>query len=87
MTPSPTHPSATSLLRRFWTDYLRIHRGPMVGAFLLMTAEGSTLALISWMLKPLFDRVFVGKEAGAIWWVGGAIMGIFLLRAVTLIAR
>ncbi|WP_207101080.1 ABC transporter ATP-binding protein [Paracoccus shandongensis] len=58
----------------------------MLGAFLLMTAEGSTLALISWMLKPLFDRVFVGKEAGAIWWVGGAIMGIFLLRAVTLIA-
>ena len=38
------------------------------------------------MLKPLFDRVFVGKEAGAIWWVGGAIMGIFLLRAVALVA-
>ena len=86
MTPSPTQPSATGLLRRFWTDYLRIHRGPMAGAFALMTVEGSTLALISWMLKPLFDRVFVGKESGAIWWVGGAIMAIFLLRAVTLIA-
>ncbi|MDB6181935.1 ABC transporter ATP-binding protein [Paracoccus fistulariae] len=58
----------------------------MLGAFLLMTVEGSTLALISWMLKPLFDRVFIGKEAGAIWWVGGAIFGIFLLRAVTLVA-
>lgn len=86
VTPSPTHPSATRLLHRFWTDYLRIHRGPMAGAFALMTVEGSTLALISWMLKPLFDRVFVGKESGAIWWVGGAIMAIFLLRAVTLIA-
>ena len=86
MTPSPTQPSATGLLRRFWTDYLRIHRASMAGAFALMTLEGSTLALISWMLKPLFDRVFVGKEAGAIWWVGSAIMGIFLLRAVTLIA-
>jgi subfamily B ATP-binding cassette protein MsbA len=86
VTPSPTHPSATGLLRRFWTDYLRIHRTSMAGAFALMTLEGSTLALISWMLKPLFDRVFVGKEAGAIWWVGSAIMGIFLLRAVTLVA-
>ena len=86
MTPSPTQPSATGLLRRFWTDYLRIHRASMAGAFALMTLEGSTLALISWMLKPVFDRVFVGKEAGAIWWVGSAIMGIFLLRAVTLIA-
>ncbi|WP_420849788.1 ABC transporter ATP-binding protein [Paracoccus siganidrum] len=75
-----------SLFRRFWTDYLRRHRGSMVVAFLLMTLEGSTLALISWMLKPLFDRVFVGREEGAIWWVGGAIFCIFLLRALTLVA-
>ncbi|WP_111558379.1 ABC transporter ATP-binding protein [Paracoccus sediminilitoris] len=58
----------------------------MILAFLLMTVEGSTLALISWMLKPLFDLVFIGKEPGAIWWVGSAIFGIFVLRAVTLIA-
>ncbi|WP_108502071.1 ABC transporter ATP-binding protein [Paracoccus indicus] len=58
----------------------------MILAFVLMTLEGSTLALISWMLKPLFDLVFIGKEPGAIWWVGSAIFGIFLLRAVTLIA-
>ncbi|MGZ3215603.1 ABC transporter ATP-binding protein [Paracoccus sp. T5] len=58
----------------------------MLLAFLLMTLEGSTLALISWMLKPLFDVVFIGQQQGAIWWVGGAIFGIFLLRAVTLIS-
>lgn len=75
-----------SLFSRFWHDYLRRHRGAMVLAFLLMTVEGSTLALLSWMLKPLFDRVFVGQESGAIWWVGGTIFSIFLMRAVTLIA-
>ncbi|MDP5308316.1 ABC transporter ATP-binding protein [Paracoccus spongiarum] len=58
----------------------------MVVAFLLMTLEGSTLALISWMLKPLFDLVFAGRQPGAIWWVGGAIFATFLLRAVTLVA-
>ncbi|MDP0925557.1 ABC transporter ATP-binding protein [Paracoccus onubensis] len=55
-------------------------------AFVLMSIEGATLGLISWMLKPLFDRVFVGKDADAIWWVGMAIFSIFLLRALTLIA-
>ncbi len=82
---NPTLPSS-DLFRRLWADYLRPHRAAMALAFLLMTLEGSTLALISWMLKPLFDLVFVGKQSGAIWWVGGAIFGIFLLRAVTLVS-
>ncbi|MGR3446100.1 MAG: ABC transporter ATP-binding protein, partial [Paracoccus sp. (in: a-proteobacteria)] len=77
-------PDTTSMLfRRFWSDYLYVHRGRMLAAFALMTIEGSTLALISWMLKPLFDRVFIGKETGAIWWVGTAIFAIFLTRAIT----
>jgi len=80
-------PDTTSLLfRRFWSDYLYVHRGRMLAAFALMTIEGSTLALISWMLKPLFDRVFIGKETGAIWWVGTAIFAIFLTRAITLVS-
>ncbi|WP_292978250.1 ABC transporter ATP-binding protein [Paracoccus sp. UBA5162] len=74
------------LFRRFWSDYLYVHRGRMLAAFALMTIEGSTLALISWMLKPLFDRVFIGKETGAIWWVGTAIFAIFLTRAITLVS-
>ena len=85
----PSAPDASKvpgLLRRLWDDYLRQHWGKMALAFFLMTLEGSTLALISWMLKPLFDLVFIGKQPGAIWWVGAAIFGIFLLRAVTLVA-
>lgn len=82
----PDPDKVPGLLRRLWNDYLHPHRPQMVLAFVLMTLEGSTLALISWMLKPLFDLVFIGKQSGAIWWVGGAIFGIFLMRAVTLIA-
>ncbi|MDM7255338.1 MAG: ATP-binding cassette domain-containing protein [Paracoccus sp. (in: a-proteobacteria)] len=74
------------LLGRLWADYLRPHRFAMAVAFIQMTIEGSTLALISWMLKPLFDRVFIGGDEGALWWVGSAIFGIFALRAVTLVS-
>ena len=84
--PAPDASKVPGLLRRLWGDYLRQHWGKMALAFFLMTLEGSTLALISWMLKPLFDLVFIGKQPGAIWWVGAAIFGIFLLRAVTLVA-
>ena len=71
------------LFARMWRDYLRPHRARMALALVFLLIEGSTLALLSRMLEPLFDRVFVGKDAAAIWWVGGAIFGLFALRAVT----
>ena len=74
-----------SLFARMWRDYLRRHWPVMALAFLFMVIEGSTLAVLSWMLKPLFDRVFVGGDTGAIWWVGGVIFGLFLTRAITLV--
>ena len=35
------------------------------------------------MIKPLFDQVFAAGGADALIWVGGAILGLFLLRAIT----
>ncbi len=58
----------------------------MALAFVLMMIEGATLGFLSWMLKPLFDRVFVEGEVGVIWWVGGAIFGLFVIRAITSVA-
>lgn len=84
--PAPQELPSRELFLRFWRDYLYKNRRAMGLAFVLMSIEGATLGLISWMLKPLFDRVFVGKDADAIWWVGMAIFSIFLLRALTLIA-
>lgn len=71
------------LFGRFWRGYLRPHLPLMALAFLVMMVEGSTLGLLSWMLEPLFDKVFAPGGGGALIWVGGAILGLFLLRAVT----
>ncbi len=71
------------LFRRLWATYLRPHVWLMVLAFVVMSIEGSTLGLLSWMIEPLFDSVFApGGEASLIW-VGVAILSLFLLRAVT----
>jgi ATP-binding cassette subfamily B protein/subfamily B ATP-binding cassette protein MsbA len=71
------------LFGRFWRGYLRPHLPLMVLAFLVMMVEGATLGLLSWMLEPLFDKVFAPGGSGALIWVGGAILGLFLLRACT----
>ncbi|MBN8630283.1 MAG: ATP-binding cassette domain-containing protein [Rhodobacterales bacterium] len=54
----------------------------MVLAFLVMMVEGSTLGLLSYMLEPLFDKVFAPGGSGLLIWVGGAILALFLIRAV-----
>ena len=71
------------LFGRMWRDYLRPYWGRILLALGFLVIEGSTLGLFSWMLKPLFDKVFVGGDAGAMVWVGGIIFALFLIRAAT----
>jgi ATP-binding cassette subfamily B protein/subfamily B ATP-binding cassette protein MsbA len=52
-------------------------------AFALMAIEGSTLGLLSYMIKPLFDQVFAAGGSGDLYWVGSAILALFILRAIT----
>ncbi|MDF3604825.1 ABC transporter transmembrane domain-containing protein [Paracoccus sp. DMF-8] len=75
------------LFGRMWRDYLRPYWPRILLAFIFLVVEGSTLGLLSWMLKPLFDRVFVGGDTDAIWWVGGVIFSLFIIRAVTYIVN
>ena len=71
------------LFSRLWAGYLRPHVWLMAVAFLVMAIEGSTLGLLSWMIEPLFDRVFAPGGGDSILWVGLAILSLFLVRAVT----
>jgi ATP-binding cassette subfamily B protein/subfamily B ATP-binding cassette protein MsbA len=81
-----TDDRSRTLLGRFWQAYLRPHLPLILLAFVLMALEGSTLGLLSYMVKPLFDQVFAAGGQDALVWVGGAILGLFLLRAVTSVA-
>jgi ATP-binding cassette subfamily B protein/subfamily B ATP-binding cassette protein MsbA len=74
------------LFGRLWRGYLSRHTPLMALAFLLMVIEGSTLGALSWLLEPLFDRVFAPGGSAELPLVGAAILGLFLIRAVTSIA-
>lgn len=88
MTLAKTDPRYASrrLFARLWRGYLHAHWPLMVLALAVMVVEGSTLGALSWMLEPLFDRAFMGGEAGLIWGMGAAILGLFVIRAGALIA-
>jgi ATP-binding cassette, subfamily B, bacterial MsbA len=85
--PSPVQQRSTyassELFARFWRGYLRPHAGLMLLALMLMMVEGSTLGLLSYMIEPLFDRVFAAGGTSALAWVGSGILVLFLIRAAT----
>ena len=82
-----TEPSETSdpryqsraMFLRLWRGYLRKHL-PWIGfAMIFMVLEGGALGVLSYMLKPMFDLVFVGGRIDAMWWVGGTIFFLGML--------
>lgn len=71
-----------SLLKRLWMDYIRYHIGWLLVAGALTIVEGSALGLISYMIQPMFDDVFVAQNADGIAVVAIIIFLIFVARAL-----
>ncbi|WP_327795379.1 ABC transporter ATP-binding protein [Harenicola maris] len=66
---------------------MRRHLWLILVAGFFMALEGSMLGLLSYMMKPMFDTVFIEGNSTALWWVGGVILGIFLVRAGTSVGQ
>ncbi|MGR3270144.1 ABC transporter ATP-binding protein [Thalassococcus profundi] len=80
-------PDPRGLLGWLWRNYLRKRTGLLLLAMVFMAIEGSMFGMLSYMMKPMFDQVLVGGNAGALVWVAGAIFGIFAFRAVASVTQ
>ncbi|MBB4266206.1 ABC transporter ATP-binding protein [Roseospira visakhapatnamensis] len=69
------------LMRRLMREHLARHRRSLVLAVLCMLAMALATAATAWLLEPAINQVFLGRDATALWWVGGAILIAFLTRA------
>ncbi len=77
----------TSLLRWLWRRYLSRHWPWLAVAVVFMSAEGAMLGVLSWVVGPLFDEVFVGGSTSALRWVGLVILTIFMVRALSSVVQ
>jgi ATP-binding cassette, subfamily B, bacterial MsbA len=78
--PARTISSTELYLRllRYVTPYRHVFLVAIVGAILVALTEAALPAI----MKPLFDGVFVERDAAAIRWMPLIIIGLFLLRGV-----
>ncbi|MEM1064931.1 MAG: ABC transporter ATP-binding protein [Pseudomonadota bacterium] len=78
---------AIPLVHRLWRGYLREHWRWLGAAALLTIIDGSTLGILSYTLQPIFDDVLVGGDGDAIWWIAGAVLALFCVRAVASVGQ
>ncbi|MBI1415943.1 MAG: ATP-binding cassette domain-containing protein [Limimaricola sp.] len=79
--------SGRSLFAWLWRRYLSRRLGWLAVAVLFMMLEGSTLGVLSYIMQPMFDRIFIAGDQSAIWLVGFAIMAIFFTRAFSSVGQ
>ncbi len=79
--------SGRVLARRVWRDALSHRKALIVTALLLMAIEGGMLGALSYLLRPMFDQVFVAGDMAALWWVGLSILGLFIIRGMASVGQ
>ncbi len=79
--PTPAETARASSVRWLWRGYLRPARALILAALVLMALEGGTMGALSYLVGPMFDRVFIGGQSSALPLVALAIAGVFTLRA------
>ncbi len=92
MTVSPQPALARPLNGRalfswLWKGYLSRQIGWLAVAVGFMVLEGSTLGVLSYAMKPMFDNVLTDGQAGAIWMVALTVLGVFVTRAVASVGQ
>ncbi|GAB5437290.1 ABC transporter ATP-binding protein [Falsiruegeria mediterranea] len=79
---SAKHKSSRELMGWLWRGYLYKHL-PLLGiAMVFMLLEGSMVGVLSYMMQPMFDDVFVKGNTDALKWVSLAFLVIFAIRGI-----
>ncbi len=81
--PVPGRAGTVALGRRLVREFLSPY-WPTVGlAVGCMVVMALATAATAWLLEPAINQVFLGREAGALWWVAGGILAAFVVRSLS----
>ena len=71
-----------ALVWRLARDFMRPHLPRIACAFVLMGAAAGSTALRAWLMQPVLDRVFVGRDASWLLPIAAAALAIALVKGL-----
>ncbi len=71
-----------TLVRRLVRDFISRHVGMIVLAFVCMGVGAGSTALRAWLMQPMLDRIFVGREASLLVVIAGAALILAILKGI-----
>ena len=71
-----------ALVWRLARDFMRPHAPRIAVAFLLMGAAAGSTALRAWLMQPVLDRIFVGREGSLLLLIAGGALAIALIKGL-----
>ncbi len=73
---------SAALVWRLVRDFMRPHALRVGLAFLLMGAAAGSTALRAWLMQPVLDDIFVGREASLLLLIAGGALGLALVKGL-----
>ncbi|MGH7048280.1 MAG: ABC transporter ATP-binding protein [Stellaceae bacterium] len=71
-----------ALVWRLARDFMRPHASRIALAFVLMGAAAGSTALRAWLMQPVLDRIFVGRDASLLLIIAGAALAIAIVKGL-----
>lgn len=71
------------LLKWFWRTYVRRRTPWIIAALLFMAVQGSMLGVLSYLIGPMFDTVFLEKDEAMLVVLGAMVFAVFATRGVS----
>jgi ATP-binding cassette, subfamily B, bacterial MsbA len=73
---------SAALARRLVRDFISRHSRIIALSFVCMGVAAGSTALRAWMMEPVLDRVFIAHEGSLLLVLGGAALGLALLKGI-----
>ena len=75
------------LAKRMWRSFVAPYGGWLILAAIAMALVAATTAATAYLMDPVVDEVFVEKNRTMLWYVGGAVIAVFLLKSLAAYAQ